>query len=443
MRQDALQAKRDDVLTKMLQHVERNDPLLILKAPPGSGKTHFTLRAVALAASLRRRIAVATQTNNQADEFCQRMATEFGRFPVHRWASGGRTERDLGPSVTWFTESKHLPEGPCIVVATSAKWSTSKLDEYDNFEELFIDEAWQMAWADFMLMSTVAGRFVLVGDPGQIPPVVPIDVSRWQTSRRPPHRPAPDVILRDKAPYTRSLELPVTTRLPHDTCELVQSFYDFSFDSWAGPGQRHLVLETAGGARVDPALDLLTSGSVALLTLPTPASGPPFEEDREVADLAAEVVRRLLERRASVMTENGPGSLEPRDIGVAATHRVMNSRISHALGDLVGPEGVRVDTAERWQGLERNVMVVVHPLSGVTKPSGFDLSTGRLCVMASRHRVGLVLVSRDHVGATLEAHLPVADQALGLPDESGRGRRDNLDVWRRLETEGRRVEVGR
>ena len=119
---------------------------------------------------------------------------------------------------------------------------------------------------------------------------------------------------------------------------------------------------------------------------------------------------------------------------------VMNSRIAHALGDLA--REVRVDTSERWQGLERNVMVVVHPLSGVTTPSGLDRSTGRLGVMASRHRVGLVLVSRDHVGATLEAHLPVADQALGLPDESGRGRRDNLDVWRRLEREGHRVGVG-
>jgi len=43
-------------------------------------------------------------------------------------------------------------------------------------------------------------------------------------------------------------------------------------------------------------------------------------------------------------------------------------------------------------------MVAVHPLSGVTDPTAFDLSTGRLCVMTSRHRVGLFLVTRDHVG---------------------------------------------
>ena len=58
---------------------------------------------------------------------------------------------------------------------------------------------------------------------------------------------------------------------------------------------------------------------------------------------------------------------------------------------------VSVDTPERWQGLECKVMVMVHPLSGVVRPSAFDLETGRLCVMASRHKAGLLVVTRDHL----------------------------------------------
>jgi hypothetical protein len=96
----------------------------------------------------------------------------------------------------------------------------------------------------------------------------------------------------------------------------------------------------------------------------------------------------------------------------------MNGVIESALGSLRGL--VRVDTPERWQGLERKVMVVVHPLSGVVSPSGFDLGTGRLCVMASRHRAGLVVVSRDHI-----------------PDMVGRGHFDHLAFWERLESDGR------
>jgi hypothetical protein len=59
--------------------------------------------------------------------------------------------------------------------------------------------------------------------------------------------------------------------------------------------------------------------------------------------------------------------------------------------------------------------------------------------MASRHRVGLVLVTRDHVERTLDEYLPVADQAVGLPDEAGKGHAQNLSVWRRLAGEGRVV----
>lgn len=45
-------------------------------------------------------------------------------------------------------------------------------------------------------------------------------------------------------------------------------------------------------------------------------------------------------------------------------------------------------------------MIAVHPLSGVLRPSAFDLETGRLCVMASRHLAGMVVLGRDHLGLT-------------------------------------------
>ncbi len=219
----------------------------------------------------------------------------------------------------------------------------------------------------------------------------------------------------------------------------MRSFYDFDFDAWTAPGERRLEVggPTGATAGVDAVVDRLTSGSVAMLALATPAAGPPLEEDVELAASAAAVARRLLERGAVVTTEEGTATLRPDDIGLTAPHRIMNTRMNDALGDLAGR--VRVDTPERWQGLERMVMIAVHPLSGVVRPSVFDLSTGRLCVMASRHRVGLVLVTRDHVGRTLDEYLPVADQAVGLPDEAGRGHAQNLAVWRKLTAGGRVV----
>jgi hypothetical protein len=82
-------------------------------------------------------------------------------------------------------------------------------------------------------------------------------------------------------------------------------------------------------------------------------------------------------------------------------------------------------------------MIVVHPLSGVLRPSAFDLETGRLCVMASRHQAGMIVLARAHLGATLEEFIPSASQAIGRRDVEGRGLRNNLGFWKRLSDGGR------
>ena len=137
----------------------------------------------------------------------------------------------------------------------------------------------------------------------------------------------------------------------------------------------------------DKVIDSLAQGSVAALTIPTPDEGPPMHTDAELAKRAAALVQRLLTRDARVRKDNKTHPLEPEHIGLCSTHRVMNSELDLSLpGSLRGK--VIVDTPERWQGLERPLMIFVHPLSGVVRPSSFDLETGRLCVMASRPVVG-------------------------------------------------------
>ena len=141
------------------------------------------------------RVAVAAQTNSQADEICRRLTRQDLSWPIIRFAGGSAAARDLGKKVVWETETKELPSGPTVVVGTAAKWGMVNICQV--FDVMLVDEAWQMAWADFMLLGQVASNFVLIGDPGQIPPVVTIEVSRWETAPRPPHFPAPQAIFAD------------------------------------------------------------------------------------------------------------------------------------------------------------------------------------------------------------------------------------------------------
>ena len=262
-----------------------------------------------------------------------------------------------------------------------------------------------------------------------------IAVDRWEVSPDAPHRATPDVILEnpDLASETTVLNLEVCRRLPFDSVALVQTFYDFKFEPLAKEGERFLKpKKSSDGSSIDKAIDKLSECSTVILTHPTGIDGAPIETDRELAQVVANVAKRLLERGCLISTspeeQIEPRKLTVEDIGIVSTHNQMNTAIQNELtGDLCK---ISVTTPERWQGLERPVMIAVHPLSGVMFPSSFDLETGRLCVMASRHKSACIFISRDHVGDTLDTHLPIADQALGRSDVVGRGHAQHTEFWR-------------
>lgn len=407
---------------QLIDYVIEGGRIAVVKAPPGSGKTYLLMKVVKAAKKMR--VAIATQTRSQADDICRRLMVDFNVTPIRFSAASSARDTADYPIVT---DKNELPKKPCVVVATSAKWGM--INQPDPvFDVMFVDEAWQLAWADFMLLGHIAGNFVLIGDPGQIPPVVTIDTCRWETAPRAPHHPAPDLVLRHNPRDILKLDLPATRRLPYDTVDYIQPFYDFKFSAWAEPGERFVRAGGRSKDAIDAAIDRLATGSVVALTLPTAEEGPPLEEDHEIADLAAKVAQRLLTRSSEVVIDGEQAALAARDIGLCATHRVMNAAMELRLASGL-KRHTNVDTPERWQGLERKVMVVAHPLSGVVEPSAFDLETGRLCVMASRHRAGLIIVTRDHIAETLDTHLPAAEQPVGRPDIAGQGHHQNRVFW--------------
>jgi len=101
---------------------------------------------------------------------------------------------------------------------------------------------------------------------------------------------------------------------------------------------------------------------------------------------AAARVRELLQ--SSVHTADSAGSgagrvLGARDVAVITPHVGQASAVAAHLSDL--PE-VLVSTANAAQGLEREAVVVVHPLAGYRATPSFSTDLGRLCVALSRHR---------------------------------------------------------
>jgi hypothetical protein len=152
-----IERRFNDLLGQLRSFAAGAEGLAVVKAPPGSGKTYLLMEIVEYAVGLGLRVAVATQTNSQADDVCRRLAEDHAGVVAYRFAAKGAIPKDLGASVRWISDKGLLPTRPSVSVATTAKWSLTDLAA--PFDILFVDEAWQMAWADFMLLGRVSGRF--------------------------------------------------------------------------------------------------------------------------------------------------------------------------------------------------------------------------------------------------------------------------------------------
>ncbi|MEV4089464.1 AAA domain-containing protein, partial [Nonomuraea fuscirosea] len=128
---------------------------------------------------------------------------------------------------------------------------------------------------------------------------------------------------------------------------------------------------------------------------------------RAVALLA----ERLLQRGAVSGSEQGERPVTADRIAVGAAHRDQVAAI-RAAGL---PAEITVDTANRLQGREYDVTIVLHPLSGRRDATAFHLESGRLCVLASRHRHACVVVARAGIAELLDAHPSAEPVQLGVP----------------------------
>ncbi|WP_162186139.1 AAA domain-containing protein [Amycolatopsis jejuensis] len=130
--------------------------------------------------------------------------------------------------------------------------------------------------------------------------------------------------------------------------------------------------------------------------------------DSETIQTAADLAVRLLDRGTVATCERHASGrvLKPRDIAIGVAHRDQSDLVRIALARSGRPDAtaVAVDTANRLQGREFEIVIVVHPLSGRRDATAFHLETGRLCVLASRHRHACIVVAREGITDLLDSH---------------------------------------
>ncbi|CAM5555615.1 ATP-binding protein [Streptomyces californicus] len=154
------------------------------------------------------------------------------------------------------------------------------------------------------------------------------------------------------------------------------AFYPYTpFRSGTDHGDRKLSFGVASdGSGPDRVLDEAAESGWGLLELParhTPRTDP------EAVRAVALVVRRLLDRGGVATSERAddPVPVTADRVAVGTAHRDQAAAVRAALAEL-GVTGVAVDTANRLQGREFDVTVVLDPLSGRPDATAFHLETG-------------------------------------------------------------------
>ncbi|WP_240489759.1 AAA family ATPase [Actinomadura atramentaria] len=400
---------------------------VVVDSPPGAGKSTLVVRATGHLAAAGERLMIVAQTNEQVDDLVERIAGEHPDLPLGRLSAAGylAPDRVRRPSVRVAQKADDLADR-AVVIATAAKWAT--LSE-GSWPWAIVDEAYQMR-SDMLLR--IAGRFeraLFVGDPGQLDPFSTVEMERWAGLAWDPTRSAVSVLLAHN-PELPVHRLPVSWRLPASAAPVVsRAFYPFTgFRSGTGPGDRRLEFGEPGtGSAHDRALDEAARSGWALYELP--ARHTPRTDAAAVAATAA-LAARLLARGATARSEAGARPVGADRIAVGAAHRDQVTAIRAALGPL-GSQ-ITVDTANRLQGREYDVTVVLHPLSGRRDATAFHLESGRLCVLASRHRHACLVVARAGIAELLDAH-PSADPVrLGEPVKFPDGWEANQSVLAHL-----------
>ena len=397
---------------------------VLVRSPPGAGKTGLVAEAAAGSASAGERVCAVTATNNQAGELATRTAGTDPDVQVvlllgHTAPIPDTAAAAVADGLVMVTRTiSHVPPGPVVVASSSAKWMCHPRTDQPPYDLQILEEAYMQPWHATFPLANLARRHLAVGDPGQTAPFAATGQRRWRGQPLSPLTPAAEALER-LHPHAPVILLDTSLRLPADTCDVLQPLYpDLPFRGLAQTGQRVLISARRPGPAGSRFLALISGRSIARLDLP--GSGGPLDPD--LCRYAGRLATELTDAGLTAVDTGTAGPPRPATIAVVCARTRQVAAVRSAVTGRAA-SAVVVDTANRLQGLEYDVVLAVDPLAGHNRLGPFVLEAGRLSVMLSRHHNACGLLTRPEVALALARHVPTSDRVLGHdPDAEHQGR---------------------
>ncbi|WP_310397810.1 AAA domain-containing protein [Hymenobacter sp.] len=405
----------------------------VLCGPPGTGKTRAVLRELAVSLYKQdKQVLLAAYTNRAVDEICEqlvqaglpfiRVGSRLGTAPGYRPYLLDNMLRDC--------TSRQMVRGrlttcPFYVGTVASLLGKPELFLLKQFDVAVVDEASQVLESPMLALLAKVPKFILIGDHRQLPAVV---AQEPETSAVASEVAA---LLRDELgltnlrnSYFERLFRRAQAHWPHahgtladqyrmhqDLAALVnQDFYDNQLrcpQPWqAAP------LDRAAWPASDPAdafAALLRTRRVVFM--PTRR----LPEDLSMKESAQEV--ELAGRAAACVAQGYGGDFNPETtLGIIASYRNQAARIRARLAQLAvelalpALAQVSVDTVERYQGSQREVIIVSfcchheHQLELMVSPDESGQVDRKLNVALTRARQQLVLLGNELVLSRAPQH---------------------------------------
>lgn len=364
---------------RALYQVWSGNPVTVVNSPPGAGKTALVVDVIRqLLDRTDLTVWVAAPNNGQVRGLANRLTALLKPKSVLVVAKKIQPEDVPDAVILGDRERGRDLAARHVRVCTLARAMMSP----PTCDVMIVDEAYQATHLQVRSAMANATQVLLVGDPGQIGPVVTVRTGQFEGPTA-PHLRAPDVFRRHDDAVT--LSLPYTYRFGSNTVAALTPLYDFPFSSARPP--RTIIGQ--------PELDAVRVGGV---------------NSNTDEDLLGAAVRRATTLVGQVVDADGELlTVGQRDVAIVASHNAQVSLLTGMLADRGCPDIV-VGTADRLQGGQWEAVVAVDPLAGGVQ-GGHATSLGRLCVMASRHKSHLTWV---HDGAWAAATRD--DPSLTAPD---------------------------
>ncbi|MBN1921165.1 MAG: AAA family ATPase, partial [Anaerolineae bacterium] len=352
----------------------------LIQGPPGTGKTLVLAHLVKLLAEEGERVLVTALTHRAIHNALDKIARVAPDLPVCKIGPGARADGLAVENFEDFTQSQFekIPDG-YIIGATPFATRTQRLSEVE-FDTIVFDEASQIT-LPLAIMGMLAGkRYIFIGDERQLPPVVAhqqTDLPLARTS-----------IFGALVGHSYKTMLTDTYRMNDVlTAWPSRTFYDNRLRPAPGIGSRRLQL-----APVDDLWQPILDPDHPAVFVDLVSSNTTVRSYRE-ADVIVDLVMALLR-----------AGMDPLEIGVIAPYRAQGREIRNRLRRGIKDRNLRralvVDTVERMQGQEREVilfsMTTASP-SFAADLAGFFFQEQRLNVTITRPRTKLIIVGSSLV----------------------------------------------